>query len=231
MNFRTLSTALLITTITFLSCNGQKKNPDVKLASALDSVSYGIGVSIGQNLGKDGLENVNLDVMMKAMRSAIDKDSLTLSMEQSQMAIQSYITGIRKKKGEEAIAKEKIFVDENGKKPGVITTASGLQYLVMKEGTGAKPTTTDTVVVHYHGTLLDGKVFDSSVEKGQPVTYPVSGFVPGWIEALQLMPAGSKWKLFVPAKLAYGDRGGPGGKIEPNATLVFELELLAVQGK
>jgi FKBP-type peptidyl-prolyl cis-trans isomerase FklB len=230
MNLRTLSTALLITSVTFLSCNGQKKNSDVKLTNDIDSVSYGIGVSIGQNLGKDGLEKVNLDVMMKAMRAAIDKDSLLLDMNQSQMAIQKYIGEVKKKKGEEALVKEKAFLDENAKKPGVKTLPSGLQYLVMKEGTGAKPAATDTVVCHYHGTLLDGKVFDSSVDRGQPATFPVGGVIPGWVEALQLMPVGSKWKLFVPAKLAYGEHGA-GGSIGPNSTLIFEVELLSIKGK
>ena len=230
MNFRTLSTALMITTITFLSCNGQKKGSDIKLTNAIDSVSYGIGVSIGQNLGRDGLENVNLDIMMKAMRAAINKDSLMMTMQQCQGTIQDYITAIKKKKGEEALVKEKAFMDENAKKPGVKTLASGMQYIVMKEGTGAKPTTADTVVCHYHGTLLDGKVFDSSVERGQPATFPVSGVIPGWTEALQLMSVGSKWKLFIPSKLAYGERGA-GGSIGPNSTLIFEVELLSIKGK
>ena len=125
---------------------------------------------------------------------------------------------------------EKKFMDENAKKPGVKSTASGLQYIVMKEGTGAKPITTDTVVVHYHGTLLDGKVFDSSVDRKQPATFPVSGVIPGWTEALQLMAVGSKWKVFIPSKLAYGDRGA-GGAIEANATLIFEVELLSIKAK
>lgn len=230
MNFRTVSTALMITSVTFLSCNGQKKTPDVKLANAIDSVSYGIGVSIGNNLGKDGLENVNLEVMMKAMRAAINKDSLVMDQQQAQMAIQSYITATKKKKGEEALMKEKTFLDENAKKPGVKTLPSGLQYIIIKAGTGVKPTTTDTVICHYHGTLIDGKIFDSSVDRGQPATFPVSGVIPGWTEALQLMPTGSKWKLIIPSALGYGDRGA-GGMIEANATLIFEVELLSIKGK
>jgi len=230
MNIKRLSTALIITSVTFLSCNGQKKASDIKLTNQVDSVSYGIGISIGNNLAKDGLEGVNLDVMMKAMRAAINKDSLMMDQQQAGACIQGYVGEIKKKKGETAVANEKKFMDENAKKPGVKTLESGMQYIVMKEGTGAKPTAADTVICHYHGTMLDGKVFDSSVERGEPATFPVSGVIPGWTEALQLMPVGSKWKLFIPSKLAYGERGA-GGMIEPNSTLIFEVELLSIKGK
>jgi len=230
MNTKKFLSLIIIPAVTFLSCNGQKKSPDVKLANRIDSVSYGIGVSIGNNLGKDGLDNVNLDVMMKAMHAAIHKDSLLMDQQQCGMVIQSYITETKKKKSEEAMTKEKAWFDENAKKPGVITLPSGLQYTIIKTGTGPKPTANDTVVTHYHGTLLDGKVFDSSVDRGQPATFPVSGVIPGWTEALQLMPVGSKWKLYVPSKLAYGDHGA-GGMIEPNTTLIFEVELLEIKGK
>jgi FKBP-type peptidyl-prolyl cis-trans isomerase FklB len=229
MKTKNLLLLAVISAMSFVSCNGQK-NSDVKLVNRIDSVSYGIGMSIGSDLTKSSLEDVNLDVMMKAMRAAMHKDSLLLTQQQAGMAIQSYLTEAKKKKGDAALAKEKTWMEENAKKPGVITLPSGLQYSIMKEGTGPKPTVSDSVVVHYHGTGLDGKVFDSSVERGEPVTYPVSGFIPGWQEALQLMPVGSKWKLYVPSKLAYGEQG-MGGKIEPNSTLIFELELLGIKGK
>ncbi len=122
------------------------------------------------------------------------------------------------------------FLADNGRRKGVTTTASGLQYEVLKAAEGAKPTATDSVSVHYHGTLVSGKVFDSSVERGEPATFPVNGVIPGWTEALQLMPVGSKWKLFIPAKLAYGERGA-GQDIGPNSTLVFEVELLKIEPK
>ncbi len=122
----------------------------------------------------------------------------------------------------------KTFLAANAKKDGVKTTASGLQYKVIKSGTGKSPKATDTVKVHYHGTLIDGTVFDSSVERGEPVSFPVNGVIPGWTEALQLMKEGDKWQLFIPSKLAYGERGA-GAKIGPNATLIFEVELLAVE--
>jgi len=119
------------------------------------------------------------------------------------------------------------FLAENAKKTGVTALPSGLQYEVMKAGTGAKPGPTDKVTTHYHGTLLDGTVFDSSVDRGQPASFPVNGVIKGWVEALQLMPVGSKWKLFIPSDLAYGDYGSP-PKIQPGATLIFEVELISV---
>ena len=123
------------------------------------------------------------------------------------------------------------FLAENKTKEGVVTLPSGLQYKILKEGTGPKPTATDTVVCNYKGTLLDNTEFDSSYKRGQPATFPVSGVIKGWTEALQLMPVGSKWQLFIPSDLAYGARGGPGGGIGPNATLVFEVELMSIQPK
>lgn len=229
MKTKNLLSFVIISAVTFLSCNGQKKS-DVKLATRIDSVSYGIGVSIGNNLGRDGLNDVNLDVMMKAMRAAIDKDSLLMDQQQSGMVIQSYLTEAKKKKADAALAKEKTWLDENAKKPGVITLPSGLQYTVIKTGTGPKPTMSDTVETHYHGTFIDGGVFDSSVDRGEPATFALNQVIAGWTEALQLMPVGSKWKLYVPSKLAYGERGY-GGKIEPNTPLIFDLELLSIKGK
>ena len=230
MKTKNLLSLILISAVSFMSCNGQKKSTDVKLTNRIDSVSYGIGISIGGNLHRDGLEGVNLDVMMKGMRAAIDKDSLLLDQQQANMVIQSFVTDARKKKGEEALAKEKTWLDDNAKKPGVITLPSGLQYTVIKTGTGPKPTLSDTVEVHYHGTFLDGKVFDSSVERGQPASFSLTQVIPAWTEALQLMPVGSKWKLYAPSKLAYGEQGFM-GKIEPNTTLIFEVELLGIKGK
>lgn len=229
MNAKNLLSIFVIASVSFFSCNGQKKS-DVKLTNRIDSVSYGIGLSIGNSLEKDGLNDVNMDVMMKAMKSALNKDSMLMDQQQAGMVIQAYLNEAKKKKGEAALAKEKTWMDENGKKPGVITLPSGLQYTVIKTGTGPKPTASDTVVVHYHGTFLDGKVFDSSVDRGQPATFSLNQVIPAWTEALQLMPVGSKWKLYVPSKLAYGEQGFM-GKIEPNTTLIFEVELLNIKGK
>lgn len=230
MKPQNLLSLIVAAAISFSSCNGQKKSSDVKLINRIDSVSYAIGTSIGSDLSRSGLENMNLEVMMKGMKSAINKDSLLLNQQQSSMVIQSYMTEAKQKKSEAALVKEKTWMDENAKKPGVITLPSGLQYTIIKAGTGLKPTLADTVIIHYHGTLLDGNVFDSSVDRGQPITHPVAQFIAGWTEALQIMPIGSKWKLYVPSNLAYGEQG-MGGKIEPNSTLIFEIELLGIKGK
>ena len=131
--------------------------------------------------------------------------------------------------GEKNLKAGELFLAENGKKEGVKTTASGLQYKVVKSGSGKTPAVTDTVKVHYHGTLIDGTVFDSSVDRGEPVTFPVNGVIPGWTEALQLMKEGDKWQLVIPSKLAYGENGA-GGKIGPNAVLQFDVELLGIEG-
>ncbi|MCX6292275.1 MAG: FKBP-type peptidyl-prolyl cis-trans isomerase [Bacteroidetes bacterium] len=213
-----------------VSCEGQKGSGDVTMKSKTDSVAYAIGVTIGANMKKDGLDSLNLDILSKAIRHSIKGDSLLFSAQQSQGVIQAYLQEKQKQKADVNIAIGKKFLDENKSKPGVKALPDGLQYLVMKEGTGPIPTATDTVTVHYHGTLLDGTVFESSVDKGQPIEYPVGGFIKGWQEALQMMKVGSKWKLFIPSELAYGDRAS-GPKIQPNSTLIFEMELLAIKGK
>ena len=195
---------------TLISCEGQKGGKDVSMKTKSDSVAYAIGVTIGTNMKKDGLDSLNLDILSKAIKHSINGDSLLMSAQQSQMAIQSYIGDKQKQKAELNIAAGKKFLDENKSKPGVKSLPDGLQYLVMKEGTGAMPVATDTVTVHYHGTLIDGSVFESSVERGQPAVYPVNGFIKGMTEALEMMKVGSKWKLFIPSELAYGEKaGGP----------------------
>lgn len=191
-----------------------------------DSVSYGLGVSIGENLKKSNFDKLNFDLIAKGM-SDYYSDKAGMTAEQANTAIRSYMAEADKKKGEENAKKGQSFLEENKKKEGVKVTPSGLQYQVIKEGTGPKPTINDNVTTHYHGTLIDGTVFDSSVDRGQPASFPVSGVIPGWTEALQMMPVGSKYKLFIPAELAYGDRGA-GPQIGPNTTLVFEVELISI---
>ncbi|WP_323134371.1 FKBP-type peptidyl-prolyl cis-trans isomerase [Tellurirhabdus rosea] len=206
----------------------------VSLASNMDSLSYSIGVSMAQSLKQNGLDKVNLAALSRGMGDAMKGQKTVLSDAQMQTLVMTYMQ--KQNEGKMAAQKEVAdankkagdqFLEENKKKPGVQTTASGLQYLVVKEGTGPKPTATDKVKTHYHGTLIDGTVFDSSVQRGEPIEFPVNGVIQGWQEALQLMPVGSKWKLFIPADLAYGERGA-GGPIGPNATLVFDIELLDI---
>lgn len=182
--------------------------------------SYAIGLDIGSSFHKNGIE-VDAAALAAGIADAIaEKPGMTEDeMRQTLMAFQKEIM-------DKAAAKQTTYLTENAKKEGVKTTASGLQYKVLKSGAGRTPKASDTVRVHYKGTLIDGTVFDSSIERGQPAEFEVGGVIPGWTEALQLMKEGDKWQLVIPAKLAYGPRGQ--GPIGPNATLVFEVELLSI---
>ena len=209
------------------ACNAQdNKSSNSKMSSTIDSVSYGLGVAIGNNLKSSGFDSLKIDILAQAMNDVF-AGKASMKQEDADRIIQGYMMEKERAKGAGNAAKGQAFLDENKGKPGVKVTESGLQYIVMKEGTGPKPGLNDKVTTHYHGTLIDGSVFDSSVERGQPASFPVSGVIPGWTEALQMMPVGSKWKLFLPSNLAYGERGA-GGKIGPNSVLVFEVELLSI---
>lgn len=197
------------------------------LKNRIDSVSYGIGVNIAENLKAQGLNNVNTTLLVKAIQDMLTNKTLTLSKEQSEMSISNYLQQLKAEKFAKNREASDKFLAENKAKPGVVTLPSGLQYQILKEGNGPKPTINDKVKTHYHGTLIDGTVFDSSVERGEPISFPVSGVIKGWTEALQLMPVGSKWRLFIPSDLAYGDRGA-GAKIGPGSALVFDVELLDI---
>ncbi|MCE2846344.1 MAG: FKBP-type peptidyl-prolyl cis-trans isomerase [Sphingobacteriales bacterium] len=196
------------------------------MSSTIDSVSYGLGVAIGNNLKGSGFDSLKIEILAQALTD-VYAGNATMKQEDADRIIQGFMMEKERAKGSENLNKGQAFLEENKSKSGVKVTASGLQYIVMKEGNGAKPGLNDKVTTHYHGTLTDGTVFDSSVERGQPASFPVSGVIPGWTEALQLMSVGSKWKLFLPSNLAYGERGA-GGKIGPNAVLVFEVELLSI---
>jgi FKBP-type peptidyl-prolyl cis-trans isomerase FklB len=230
MNKNIIALAICFCTVALLSCEGQKGKSNISLKNQSDSVAYSIGVSIGSNMKKDGLDSLNLDIIKQGMNSAIKGDSLMLTSDQSQSVIQSYMASKQKMKGDANMEAAKKFLAENKKKQGVVELPDGLQYIVEKEGTGPKPTANDTVKVHYHGTLIDGTVFDSSVDRGEPAEFPVSAVIPGWTEALQLMNVGSKYKLFIPPSLAYGDRQA-GPKIGANSLLIFDVELLEIKGK
>lgn len=192
----------------------------------MDSVSYSLGVLFAQNF-KNG-ESVKIDAasMAKGFEEAI-KGTEVIKAETANQIFSKYMQEASKGKFQATIEKCQSFLSENGKRAGVKTTTSGLQYEVIKAGIGAMPKATDKVTVHYHGTLLNGKVFDSSVERGQPIDFPVNGVIQGWQEGLQLMTEGSKWKFFIPSELAYGERGA-GGDIGPYEALVFEVELIKI---
>ncbi|OFX33437.1 MAG: peptidylprolyl isomerase [Bacteroidetes bacterium GWF2_42_66] len=198
----------------------------------MDSASYALGVLIGQNNKQQmdmtpGAKELNIDLLMAAMEKSLKGEEVVINAEAANTLIRNYFEGISKQEAQKNLEAGKAFLETNKAKQGVVTLPSGLQYEVLKEGNGPKPTAEDKVKCHYHGTTIDGKVFDSSVDRGEPAEFPVNGVIPGWIEALQLMPVGSKWKLYIPAELAYGERGA-GADIGPNSALVFEVELLEI---
>ena len=193
----------------------------------MEKVSYSIGVSVAKNVKAQGLESIDSESIAKAFKDVFEGNDLDVSEEEANLIIQDYFSKLNNKAQEANKEIGMKFLEENAKKEGVVTTASGLQYIVMTKGDGAMPKETDNVTVHYHGTLLDGTVFDSSVERGQPATFPLNGVIKGWTEGVQLMNVGSKFRFFIPSDLAYGERGA-GGAIGPNATLIFEVELISI---
>jgi FKBP-type peptidyl-prolyl cis-trans isomerase FklB len=202
----------------------------LKLTNAIDSVSYSIGINVGLGLKQQNLGNANIKAITKALQDALQSQNMQIAPEQANQIIGAFFQRERSAKADVNKKIGEQFLLENKKKPGIKTTASGLQYEIVKEGTGPKPMTTDTVKAHYTGRLIDGTVFDSSVDRGQPLEIPVNQVIQGWSEALQLMPVGSKWKLFIPSSLAYGAQG-TGPQIGPNSTLVFDIELLEIVKK
>ena len=206
---------------------GQDKSPQLK--DQKDKVSYSIGMQIGFNLGRQKVD-VNPDILAAGIKDAIaGKPQLTPDQVKDIMAqFEKDMEEKQKQLGEKNKADGAKFLEDNKKKPGVKTTASGLQYKVEKEGTGPQPKATDMVTVNYRGTLIDGTEFDSSFKRNQPATFPVSGVIKGWTEALQLMKKGAKYQLFIPANLAYGERA-MGPDIAPNSTLVFDVDLVDVK--
>ena len=193
----------------------------------MDKLSYAIGLNIANNLKASGFANLSVEDFAEAVNTVYKGESAKMTDAEAKSAIQDYFEKAEKEKLTKNLEEGEKFLAENGKREGVVTLPSGLQYEVITEGTGKKPSATDTVSCHYHGTLIDGTVFDSSVMRNQPAEFPVNGVIKGWVEALQLMSEGAKWKLFIPANLAYGERGA-GQSIEPNSTLIFEVELLKV---
>jgi len=193
------------------------------LKNPKEKVSYIIGMDIGNNLKKQAID-ADPNSLLRGIQDALSGAKPLLSQEE----IQETMVAFQKEMAEKQKQKGEAFLSENKKKEGVKTLPSGLQYKVIKAGTGKKPKSNDTVTVNYRGTLIDGTEFDSSFRRGQPATFQVSGVIPGWTEAMQLMAEGAKWQLFVPPNLAYGERGA-GGLIGPNATLIFEVELISVQ--
>jgi FKBP-type peptidyl-prolyl cis-trans isomerase FklB len=203
------------------------------LKNQKDKISYIIGMDIGTNLKKQSID-IDSNILAKGVKDALagTKPLLTeQEIQETMMAFQKEMMAKQEEIGKKNKKEGETFLAENKKKEGVKTLPSGLQYKVIKAGTGKKPKLSDTVTAHYRGTLIDGTEFDSSYKRGQPATFPVSGgMIPGWTEALQLMEEGAKWQLFIPSNLAYGEKGA-GRDIGPNATLIFEIELVSIQEK
>lgn len=201
----------------------------------LDRISYALGLSMGNNFRASGINQINVQDFADGVAAVFYGVAPKMSYDEAKAEIQAYFKAMEEKQQAAAAEMAKVndeagkkFIEENGKRVEVHTTPSGLQYEILTEGDGEQPTAQDQVEVHYTGKLLDGTVFDSSVDRGNPVTFGVTQVIPGWVEALQLMKAGSKWRLFIPSQLAYGPNGVPGSPIGPNSTLIFDVELLKV---
>lgn len=202
-----------------------------------DRISYALGLSMGNNFRASGIQSINVGDFADGVAAVFDGAQPKMSYDEAKTVIREYFTAMEEKQRAEAAKAGdanrqagEAFLAENGKRPEIHTTPSGLQYEVLTEGTGAQPEANDQVKVHYTGKLIDGTVFDSSVERGEPATFGVTQVIPGWVEALQLMKKGSNWRLYIPSDLAYGQRGA-GGVIGPNSTLIFDVELLDVTGR
>ena len=195
-------------------------------ANELEKVSYSIGINVATSIKSEGLDSINSFYISKGFQDVFENKELAINIEESNKIIGEYFNKKQDAKNQRLAIDSKIFLEQNKQKDGVITTESGLQYLILSEGRGNNPTLNDNVTVHYHGTLIDGTIFDSSVDRKQPATFPLNGVIPGWQEALQMMSVGSKWKIFIPSELAYGESGA--GAIGPNSTLIFEVELLSI---
>jgi FKBP-type peptidyl-prolyl cis-trans isomerase FklB len=214
-----------------------KTQTPLTLKTQKDKFSYALGMNIGSGMHRQGVD-IDPNILVRGMKDALAGRKLLLTEEEARAAVMQVQNEVRQKQQEKAQAAGAAnkkqgdeFLAANKTTGGVVTLPSGLQYKILTTGTGPKPAATDSVVCNYRGTLIDGKEFDSSYKQGHPVTFPVNGVIKGWTEALQLMPVGSKWQLFIPPDLAYGDRGAGGGDIGPDATLIFEVELLSIEKK
>ena len=203
--------------------------PKPLLRNGVDSLSYAIGMNIGGNMAAQGIVNLSYVALNKGIADALKKNTTPLMDENTaNMTIQQKLQEYMAKKNSVVKEEGKKFLAENKKQPGVVELPSGIQYKIITQGTGVKPTLEDTIKVHYQGTRLDGFEFDNSYKRGEPIEFPLGGLIEGWKQTVVLMPAGSKWKLFIPSDYAYGDRGA-GADIPGGATLIFELELLDVK--
>lgn len=199
----------------------------MKYTTELDKVSYSLGLSIASNLISSGVKTINVEAFTAALSSAFAGIMPEITPNEANQILQDYFENLQNEQGKAAKEAEEKFLAENKKQEGVVTLPSGLQYKILQAGNGSKPKASDSVKCHYEGKLINGQIFDSSIRRGEPAVFPVSGVIAGWVEALQLMPVGSKWQLYIPSELAYGKHGA-GQSIGPNETLIFDVELLEI---
>jgi FKBP-type peptidyl-prolyl cis-trans isomerase FklB len=231
---KTILFALIVLTASNLFAQSRKKSaasapiPAVaKLNNQTDSLSYSIGIMVASFYKQQGITKINDTLVNKAIKDKMSGDSTLLTEQQCNQVLMGFIERAKAEKAAAAKKQGEAFLSSNKTKPGVVTTASGLQYIVLKEGTGPKPTINDKVKCDYEGRLIDGTVFDSSIKQGKPIEFAVNGVIAGWTEALQLMNTGSKYRLFIPSNLAYGDQQ-MGSDIKPGSTLIFDVDLIEI---
>lgn len=228
-SYKILALAGLFITGSVIAQDGDyNKTPELDRERDLHNFSYALGVQFGQNLKGSGVKEIDRDFLTQAIVDVLEGNDLRIKADQANQVVKVQMQRLNAAYAKENEAIGKKFLELNKSKKGVKVLPSGLQYQVLTEGTGASPGPTDKVTTHYHGTLVDGTIFDSSVDRGTPASFPVNGVIKGWVEALQLMKTGGKWRIFVPPHLGYGSRPAPGGKIPPNSTLIFEIELISI---
>ena len=232
---KTTKTSTSTTTKAHTATTAKSAQP-LTLTTEKDKASYAIGMNLGKSMRTDGAD-LDPDIVARGMKDGFSNGKVLMTDQEAQAALMAFRTTMTKKKEEEAqrlsetnLKSGEAFLAANKSKEGVVTLPSGLQYKILKQGDGPKPTANDMVVTNYRGTLINGTEFDSSYKRGAPATFPITGVIKGWTEALQLMPVGSKWELYIPPSLAYGERS-PGPEIGPNSTLVFDVELLSIKEK
>ena len=199
----------------------------MKYTTEIDKVSYSLGLSIASNLISSGVKTINVEAFSDAISTAFAGIMPEITPDEANKILQDYFENLQNEQGKAAKEAGEKFLAENKNNEGVVTLPSGLQYKILQEGNGQKPKASDSVKCHYEGKLINGQIFDSSIRRGEPAVFPVSGVIAGWVEALQLMPVGSKWQLYIPSELAYGKHGA-GQSIGPNETLIFDVELLEI---
>jgi len=228
MNKLSILSILISLLFVFSSCDQFSPGESADLENELDSVSYAIGISVGKSLQTSGMDELNYAALSKGFEDALSDGEAEIDPMAANTIIQGYMQDLQTRKADENLEVGRAFLEENKAQENVQTTESGMQYIVLEEGTGPSPEPTDEVRVHYTGTTIDGTVFDSSVERGEPAVFVLNRVIPGWTEALQMMKVGGKWKIFLPTELAYGANPRPGGAIQPNEALIFEVELLEI---